>query len=217
MLLDDSVEIQSIRIVNEEMVEVVHRKTEEATINPNINIFITAFTTCYATLKLYEALELLGERVLYFDTDSVIYSWKPGQPHVPLGNYLGDFTNEIKPHKVTKQPDWIVEFAAAGPKNYCYRTHLGKSECKVRGFTLNVRGQAVLNFDSMKDHILSEIQEPEPNPRLIPVVNPHKIKRVTESKTLQTVEETKKYRVVTDKRVLNTDTFMTFPSGYQQL
>ena len=59
MLLDDSVDIQSIRIVNEEMVEVVHRKTEEeGTVNPNINIFVAVFTTAYARLKLYEALEI---------------------------------------------------------------------------------------------------------------------------------------------------------------
>ena len=216
MLLDDSVEIQTIRIVNKEMLEVVSKKTEEeSTVNPNINIFVAAFTTCYARLKLYEALELLGERVLYFDTDSVIYTWKPGEPHVPLGNYLGGFTNEIKPHKVTKQPDWIVEFTAAGPKNYAYRTHLGKTECKVWGFTLNTRGSQVINFDTMKDLILAEIQEREPKPRLIPVVNPHKIKRVSATKTLETVEETKKYRVVTDKRVIDPDTFLTYPYGYK--
>ena len=215
MLSDDSVDIQSIRIVNEEMVQVVHKKTEEeSTVNPNINVFIAAFTTAYARLKLYEALELLGERVLYFDTDSVIYTWKPGQPHVPLGPFLGDFTNEIKPDKVTKQPDWIVEFTAAGPKNYAYRTHLGKTECKVRGFTLNTRGSQVINFDSMKDLILAEIQEPEPKPRVIPVVNPHKIKRVSTTKTIETVEETKKYRVVTDKRVLDPNTFASYPYGY---
>ena len=215
MLSDDSVDIQSIRIVNEEMVEVVHKKTEEeSTVNPNINVFIAAFTTAYARLKLYEALELLGERVLYFDTDSIIYTWKPGQPHVPLGPFLGDFTNEIKPDKVTKQPDWIVEFTAAGPKNYAYRTHLGKTECKVRGFTLNTRGSQVINFDSMKDLILAEIQEPEPKPRVIPVVNPHKIKRVSTTKTTETVEETKKYRVVTDKRVLDPNTFASYPYGY---
>ena len=218
MLLDESMDIQSIRIVNEEMVEVVSKKTEEeSTVNPNINVFIAAFTTAYARLKLYEALELLGERVLYFDTDSVIYTWKPGQSHVPLGNYLGDFTNEIKTDKVTKQPDWIVEFTSAGPKNYAYRTHLGKSDCKVRGFTLNVRGSQVINFDSMKELILAEIEDPEPKPRVIPVVNPHKIKRVSTTKTLQTVSQTKKYRVVTDKRVLDTNTFLTYPFGYQQL
>ena len=218
LVCDDSVQVQTIRIVNEEMVEVVSKKTEEeSTVNPNINVFIAGFTTAYARLKLYEALELLGERVLYFDTDSVIYTWKPGQSHVPLGNYLGDYTNEIKADKVTKQPDWIVEFVAAGPKNYGYRTHLGKQECKVRGFTLNTRGSQVINFDSMKDLILAEIEEPEPKPRVIPVVNPHKIKRLATTKTIQTVEETKKYRVVTDKRVLEPKTFMTYPYGYQQV
>ena len=32
-----------------------------------VNIFIARFTTCWARLHLYEALELLGERFLYFD------------------------------------------------------------------------------------------------------------------------------------------------------
>ena len=38
------------------------------------NVYISAFITGYARLKLYhEALEPLNEKVLYFDTDSVIY------------------------------------------------------------------------------------------------------------------------------------------------
>ena len=69
----------------------------------------------------------------------------------------------------------------------------------------------------MKELIVAEIQEPESKPRVIPVVNPHKIKRVSITKTLETVEETKKYRVVTDKRVLDPNTFLTYPYGYQQL
>ena len=36
--------------------------------------------------------------------------------------------------------DYIVDFTSAGPKNYGYKTKLGKVCCKVRGFTLNVRG-----------------------------------------------------------------------------
>jgi len=47
--------------------------------NERINIFVAAFTTCHARLKLYESLEQLQQRVLYFDTDSVIYTSKPGQ------------------------------------------------------------------------------------------------------------------------------------------
>ena len=40
--------------------------------NMIVNIFIARFTTCWARLHLYEALELLGERFLYFDTDLVL-------------------------------------------------------------------------------------------------------------------------------------------------
>ena len=62
----------------------------------------------------------------------------------------------------------IVEFASAGPKNYGYRTKDGKVECKVRGFTLNARGQSQLNFDLLKANV------PLDEPWVIPVHNPHK-------------------------------------------
>ena len=53
------------------------------------NIFIAIFTTAHARLKLYSALERLQERVLYYDTDSVIYKWRPGQSEIPLGVFFG--------------------------------------------------------------------------------------------------------------------------------
>ena len=40
-------------------------------------------------------MEKLGDLVLYYDTDSVIYIWKPGQIEIELGDYLGDMTNEL--------------------------------------------------------------------------------------------------------------------------
>ena len=36
------------------------------------NVIVAAFVTVQARLKLYEPLEKLNERVLYFDTDSII-------------------------------------------------------------------------------------------------------------------------------------------------
>ena len=53
----------------------VHYKMEGHMENllPNVNIFIACFTTCWARLRLYKALNLLQERVLYFDTDSIIF------------------------------------------------------------------------------------------------------------------------------------------------
>ncbi|CAH3046080.1 unnamed protein product, partial [Porites lobata] len=51
---------------------------EEHQKSDKINIFIAAFTTCHARLKLYDGLDTLKEQVLYYDTDSIIYRWRPG-------------------------------------------------------------------------------------------------------------------------------------------
>ena len=45
------------------------------------NVFIAAFTTSLARLKQYDAFDFLGDRALYYDTDSVIYKTKPGQDY----------------------------------------------------------------------------------------------------------------------------------------
>ena len=65
--------------MNDDTVEVQYKNTEEfAEQNNKVNVVIAAFTTAYARLKLYDLLDLLQERVLYYDTDSVIYVHKPG-------------------------------------------------------------------------------------------------------------------------------------------
>ena len=90
--------------------EVVYSNIEENTYdNGKTNIFMAAFTTFLARLKLYESPEKLGQQALYFDTDSVIYQWCP---YIPLGDFLGDMTNELD------DGDHITEFVSGGPKNY---------------------------------------------------------------------------------------------------
>ena len=69
------------------------------------------FTTCHARLKLHSFLEQLQERVLYLDMDSVIYITKPEIPRIPVGDYLGEMTNELD------NGDVITELTSAGPKN----------------------------------------------------------------------------------------------------
>ena len=209
LLQDNEQKLHSIRIVNDHMIEVVHNYEDDATPSQtNINIFVAAFTTCLARLKLYRALDCLKENVLYFDTDSIIYHWKPNGPALPLGNYLGQFTNELD------HGDYIVDFAAAGPKNYGYRTFKGKVECKVRGFRLNTRGQEQLNFDILKNNIIQEITNPQSTPNSIPVFNPHKIVRDPETKKLKTQTEIKRYQLVFDKRVVEGNSFKSYPYGY---
>ena len=135
--------VTSIRICNEDLLEVVFTSPDDECVeNGKTNLFVAAFTTCHARLKLYSYLKVLGEQVLYFDTDSVIYAHKPGQAEVPNRDFLGELTNELE------AGDHIVDFTSGGPKNYGYTTTNGKVECKVRGFTLhNVRGLQQLNYN----------------------------------------------------------------------
>ena len=152
------------------MVELHYQHQEEdIPVSPNLNIFVACFTTCWARLRLYEALEKLGERVLYYDTDSVIYWTDEGQTNPDLGHYLGDFTSELK------GDDHIVEFVSGGPKNYGYTTKNGKVECKVRGFRLNSEGKSQLNYNVMRQKVQDEIQQPLLKPRQIQVINTHHI------------------------------------------
>jgi len=134
--------------------------------NGRVNIFMAAFTTCWACLKLYSYLDQLKQQVLYFDTDSVVYSCKPSQADIPLGNYLGDMTNELD------VDNYIVDFTSARPKNYGYKTKLGKVCCKVRGLTLNVRSSQQLNYDVMRENLLEELTNQLDQRRNIPVSTP---------------------------------------------
>ena len=63
-----------IKYISDDRVEVQYTLQEEdESILPNLNIFVACFTTCWARLKLYDALDILQERVLYKDTDSVVF------------------------------------------------------------------------------------------------------------------------------------------------
>jgi len=174
------------------------------------NIFVAAFTTCHARLKLYESLDMLQQQVLYYDTDSVVYKWKPGQPSIAIGDFLGDMTDEL-------EGDVITEFVSGGVKNYGYQTRARKVVCKVRGFTLNVHGSAILNFTTMKANILSELDLPQDSRRNLNIVTPHYFKRDLEKKQIQVVPHVKQYGLVFNKRVIQVDTRSSYPYGYGRI
>ena len=198
------------------MLEVAYKQTEDNNLpSDKTNIFIAAFTTCWARLKLYSYLHRLQQQVLYYDTDSVIYSWKEGQCRIETGDYLGDMTDEL-------DGEHIVEFVSGGAKNYGYQTSGGKFECKVRGFTLNVRGREKLNYHSMKQYILNNLptlqsreeEEQEEEEDHIAVHYPNHFHRNQTDKTMNLTDLTKKYRLVFDKRVVDRRNYRSHPFGY---
>lgn len=176
------------------------------------NVFIAAFTTCQARLKLYESLEILKDRVLYYDTDSVVYKWKPGESEIAFGDYLGDMTNELE-----EEGDYIVEFISAGVKNYGYVTAKGKSCVKVKGCSLNVRGLAQLNYEVMKNNLPDEIQHPLDESRKTDTVNRVHFVRHPVKNKIRTETQIKSYRLVFDKRVMDNGSFRSLPYGHSRL
>ena len=92
----DQYDVKGGQLVNDETFEIQYMENEGfVDENNKVNIVIAAFTTAYARLKLYDLLDLLQERVLYYDTDSVVYVHEPSKPDPPLGDYLGDLTDEL--------------------------------------------------------------------------------------------------------------------------
>lgn len=206
-LIDDQGNnIHDIRIITEDVVEVDTTKAEEEIIpSSKTNIFIASFTTAWARLELYSYLDLLKEQVLYFDTDSIIYYWKRGLPEIQTGPFLGQMKDEL-------EGDSIHEFVTGGPKNYAYKLTTGKAECKVRGFTQDEQGMALLNFESIKEHVLGAIRGDE----ILPIVVPVSINMVTDrtTKKICLTPKVKKYQLVFEKRVVNTKDCTSRPYGY---
>ncbi|XP_073233328.1 uncharacterized protein [Porites lutea] len=200
--------IHDIRICTDDIVEIdVSKAVEEVIPSNKTNIFIPSFTTSWARLELYKYLELLKEQVLYFDTDSIIYLWRNGLPEVETGPFLGQMRDET-----AGVP--IQEFATGGPKNHTYMLQNGETECKIRGFTQDEQGRALLNFDSMKSHILAAIKNPgnAPQPIVVPVSVNMNTNRTTKKVCL--APKVKNYRLVFEKRVIQTKDCSSKPYGY---
>ena len=209
LLNDTTREVSTLRICTDEVMEAVYTSIDaNANKGSKTNIFIAAFT-CHARLKLYESLDALQDQVLYYDTDSVIYKWAPGLVDIPTGDFLGDMTDEL-------DGDSILEFVSGGAKNYAYRTVGGKTCCKVRGFTLNVRGAARLNFHTMKANILSELNDPQDERRSITVTDPYFFTRDVPNKRIRLGPREKQYGLVFDKRVVDVDSRTSRPYGFQR-
>ena len=177
----------------------------------NTNVVIAAYVTAHARLRLYKFLEILQDRVLYFDTDSVFYVSKPGQENLPIGDYLGDLTDELADYG---EGSYVTEFISAGPKNYSYKVYSTKDKkihqvIKVKGHPLDFTAMKHINARTMKKMVIAFVKSDQQ--KEVVVVSP-RIQRV-EHHVLVTRLVRKVYRVVYDKRVVKKD-FTTLPYGY---
>ena len=78
----------------------------------------------------------------------------------------------------------------------------------------NVRGSQQLNHDILHQNVLDELTHPLENRRNVPVANPHFFTRHPATKQLKVIPRTKQYGLVFDKRVVDPQSFQSFPYGY---
>lgn len=155
--------------------EIVSEEDEDS----HKNIAIAAFVTAHARLRLWTEMNKLGKRVIYHDTDSIIYERDPDGYNIPNGRYLGEWEDECGQKPITG-------FVSTGPKTYAYRYLADPEECsvekirqfndsgveyqinddgtvqqlvyqcKAKGFTLNHETSEQINFHGMHSLVIQE-------------------------------------------------------------
>ena len=214
---DHSKNLLDFHIMNEKVIMLEFKNSEDFDpVNCNTNILIAAFCTCWARLELWSIMNKLGRRVLYHDTDSIIFSGNDTDTYTPpIGDYLGQLTNELCCKEIgcvgCEEGHWISEFVSCGPKNYSFRLNSGQIVCKVRGFSLNHKNSQIVNFESMKETLFS--WKRKENPKLVTITT--EISRQKYGSPMVYTRELKKnYTVVYNKRRV-LDDFTTLPYGYK--
>ena len=200
ILLNDTHEDINVQFLNKDMVQMNYNlKNQFVYNNNNINIPIAAFTTSYAREMLYGVLDMIGTGVLGYDTDSCWYVENDGSTLIPTGDSLGELTDELGGGYITK---WV----GTGPKSYSYEVSNGKTECKIKGFTLNYTCGQKINGDVMNE----VIQDPS---KTVTIGKKNAITRDAKTKTIVNKDQTKTFSLGYDKRVVQNN-FDTLPYGF---
>ena len=216
VLTDPGKLLMDFHIMNDDVIQVEYKNTEDFECQSfNTNVTIAAFCTSWARLKLWSVMQKLGKRVLYHDTDSIIFSVKDGEYVLPLGTYLGQLTDELTCKELSCKKQgcsghWIEEFVSCGPKNYSFRVNTGEIVCKVRGFSLNYKSSLILNFESMKEALVAWKRNEK---KELVTVKTELVRDKYKPKVFNRVIS-KHYGVVYDKRKVLPD-FTSIPFGFR--
>ncbi|KAK9535950.1 hypothetical protein VZT92_005782 [Zoarces viviparus] len=214
LMFSDAFDVRQFCFISDEVALVQWRHAEAIGSRiKDVNIFIGAMTTAHARLMLYDLLDTLQERVLYCDTDSVVFTSRAGDMIPPLGSYLGDLTDEINDGDVCGLPeeDYITEFVSGGPKCYAYYTRDGKTQVKCKGVTLNAKNATVVTPASLISLVHAFVANQNTNAHMMTVSDT--ITRDQKQFHLRNATVLKKVQVVYNKRRVLSD-YTTLPYGY---
>lgn len=110
--------------------------------NNRYNIFVAASVTAYGRTILHRRMLFVGpERILYCDTDSLLFIWEKSKIRIDskgLGNWSDEYPGEE-----------ITFFAAIAPKSYFLQ--MGEQEAmKLKGVTLTLENKLIMKKEVWK-------------------------------------------------------------------
>lgn len=146
-VVDGSLKCKNITLVgNKTLLQCAHSSSNREPPLHGGYLVAGVFVPAYGRLMLYEQLRRLGQRVLYHDTDSIIYVSDPRLYNVAQSDVWGGWSEE----KFGPKNGGIREFVALAPKSYGLRAANGASCVKVKGLSLKLAHESLVNFDEMK-------------------------------------------------------------------
>lgn len=209
LMVNPSYEVNHFHELSDQSLLVSYNlKAECEQMQSYVNVILAAYTSCLARIHLYKYLDLLQERCLYHDTDSVIFTCKENEECPKLGDYLGELTDELADFG---ENSYISEAVFTSEKSYALRIKTpGKKdsiECKVKGLNLGYANSKLVNFDCMKNMILhDQNQQIELKNRLI---------SRTGDSVVYSTHQSYTFKVTATKRVkIGADRINTLPYGY---
>ena len=137
---------------------------------PNLHKFYLPaglFVPAYGRLELLAQLQLLGKRVLYHDTDSIIYLRDPLLYNIPQNSILGAWELE----DIDVKHGGIVEFVGMAPKTYALKALDGVTVVKAKGISLSEATTNLVNFESMKEQVNEYLDKGTTQPTQVPTTN----------------------------------------------
>ena len=152
LMMDQTIVVKDVFMVGE-VIKVLYEGKKAFIKTPAYSSLMTSvMTTSWARLELYEKMKLLGDRVLYVDTDGIFYKLEEGEEDpIPTGQHLGEMSDETEKWGAGARID---EFVSGGAKSYAVKLTMGdgsnKYIVKHKGIRANSDTYAKLSFETMK-------------------------------------------------------------------
>lgn len=108
------------------------------------------YVPAYGRLTLFNQMDKLGDRVLYHDTDSIIYVYDPEKYNIPTSDIWGEWDEE----KISKKG--IDAFVSLGPKSYGIKAG-SETIIKLKGLSVKHAHRNMVNFDVLKNLLLNHM------------------------------------------------------------